>query len=158
MVTGQTFLADIFSIWGIAYFIYDYTTLIRVYGNGSPLLQWHHVGEALIATSYASFPVAAAYITGGGLMQLSSGLLHIHRIISVCNIKISPNLHKALNWSLIVTWAHARLIAFPLVMWRNLFLFPMSFIHAALLLVGFILITMNSIWMMKIAKMKNLAY
>jgi len=158
LVAGRTGLMDAFSIWSIAYIMYDFSTLYKVYGKGSILIQLHHIGEAVIVSAYTGFPVAAAYIVGGGLMQFSSGVLHIHRVCAMAGIQLPKVGQMILNWLLIISWGHSRMIAFPYLMITNIQTFPMSYLHAFLIFVGIVLTIMNGHWMWKIVRMKSLAF
>jgi hypothetical protein len=91
-------------------------------------------------------------------MQLSSGVLHIHRICAMIGLQLPKSLQLALNWTLIISWGHSRLLAFPYLMIHNIQAFSMSYLHAFLLLIGVILTVMNGHWMWKIVRMKSLAF
>jgi hypothetical protein len=136
MLLGRTLLMDVFSIITLGYIVYDYTTIFRVYEKGGVLIQLHHTAEALITVGYGFFPVSAAYIAAGGLMQLSSGILHIQRILSIHGVALPATLASLLKWSLILTWLHSRLIAFVIVMVNNFMHFPMTLFHVFLLIAG----------------------
>jgi len=156
--TSRTGLMDVFSVWSIAYIMYDYCNLWRVYGSQAITIQLHHLAEALIVVAYSSHDEAAAYIVGGGLMQLSSGLLHIQRIVAITGIKLPQSVGFVLRWSLTLCWLHGRLIAFPLLMWKAYTIFPISPLHVALIIAGVALTAMNTFWMYKIFRMKNLGF
>jgi len=158
LVGGRTLYTDYFAVYSIAYIMYDYSTLGRIYGTGSTLIQLHHCAEALIVCSYASYPVAAGYIIGGGLMQFSSGILHIQRILQINGLSIPPVFDSLLKIVLRLAWGHGRLIAFPMMMWNNFWNFPMDVLHIFLLIAGTSLTIMNSLWFIKIWKMKNLSF
>lgn len=172
LVAGRTGLMDAFSVWSIAYIMYDFSTLYKVYGKGSLLIQLHHIGEAVIVSAYTGFPVASAYIVGnfvslsfllickkgGGLMQFSSGVLHIHRVCAMAGVQLPKAGQMLLNWLLIISWGHSRMIAFPYLMITNIQTFSMSYLHAFLIFVGIILTIMNGHWMWKIVRMKSLAF
>ncbi len=138
--------------------MYDYSTLGKVYGAAATLIQLHHCAEALILCSYVSYEVSSAYVIGGGLMQFSSGVLHVQRILMLNGVSLPKTLDMLLKVVLRYTWFHARLWVFPLLMWYNLNKFPIDALHAFLLVAGIALTVMNVLWLVKIWKMKSLSY
>jgi hypothetical protein len=106
---GRTWMMDIFAAWSLGYIVYDYLTLKKVYSSGIFLIQIHHVAEALCVLAYTTdTPYGSLYLLGGGLMQLSSGVLHVQRIWMI-NKMGSKLLLEVWKWFLAATWFHGRL-------------------------------------------------
>jgi len=156
--SSRTLIMDVFNAWSLGYVLYDFLTLTKVYGKGAALIQWHHVGEGLVCYCYVIAPhLASLYLLGGGLMQLSSGILHIQRVFGWF-----PNLPSSITvtwkWFLTCIWAHARLWGFPLCMSIVYRANHVTVIHGLLLLTGTVLTVMNVHWQYKIYRMKSLAF
>jgi len=158
LVGGHTDFLDIFAAWSIGYIIYDFSTLYKTYGKGSAQIQLHHCAEAAIIYLYTVHPLGAYYLVGGGLMQLSSGVLHVQRIMALSGYAKVNMFTRFWTWFLILTWFHARLLAFPYIMYTCYITTPMSPLHAFILFVGTALTVMNTNWMYKIVRMKSLAF
>jgi hypothetical protein len=155
---GQTTIMDVFNAWSIGYIFYDFLTLTKVYGKGASLIQWHHVGESLVCYSYVITPgLGSLYLLGGGCMQLSSGVLHVQRILGFFSTK--PNFFLvSWKWFLTFIWAHSRIWVFPLAMYIVFNANPVGFMHGLLMLTGTVLTLMNAHWLYKIIRMKSLAF
>jgi hypothetical protein len=160
IAAGRTFIMDVFNAWSIGYVTYDFLTLSAIYGKGASLIQWHHVAEAMVCYSYVGHPeLASLYLLSGGTMQMSSGILHIQRILSLFSNKPTAVL-IAWKWFLTAIWAHSRLWAFPLAMYLvySLPSNPVGITHGLLLLTGNVLVVMSAHWLYKIYHMKSLAF
>jgi len=155
---GQTFIMDVFNAWSMGYIFYDFLTLTKIYGKGASLIQWHHVGEALVCYTYVIHPeLGSLYLLGGGCMQLSSGVLHVQRIAMFFSTK--QNLFLIVwKWILTISWAHSRLYIFPYCIYLVYINNELGFMHLLLLVTGTVLTIMNAHWLYKIINMKSLAF
>jgi len=157
LAEGRTSMMDIFACITIGYSLYDFPTLAHTYGRGAALIQLHHCVEVIIVSGYPTSPVASVYLLGGGLMQISSGMIHVERIMTIS--KLPPSLFsRAWRWMLIANWTHSRLIVFPWMMYFCLQTHAIGYLHAFLIFVGTALTLMNAQWLYKIVNIKSLAY
>jgi len=157
IMAGKTWMEDCFAGWSIGYIMYDFPTLFKTYGNGASIIALHHMAEAVIVYTYTVNRIGSLYLMGGGLMQLSSGLLHVQRMMHITGYS-SNAFTRLINWLLIFFWFHARLLIFPYIMYICFRDNPLGFLHIFSLIVGSILCAMNGFWMYKIVRMKSLAF
>jgi len=187
LMAGQTEMMHLFTAWVIGYILYDFPTLGRTFGKGATVIQLHHVAEALIMWSYcAGLRIGSLYVIGGGLMQLSSGMLHIQRLKMISDAArrggpaetvadgaqagsppvmrkdgtpYAPSAFASYwKWPLAAAWLHARLLVFPYLQYVCLGVYPFNALHAFLFIAGVILNVMNASWLHKIIKMKSLSF
>jgi len=185
LLDGRTDMMDFFTAWVLGYFLYDFPTLGATFGRGATIIQLHHCAEAIIMWSYcANMRIGSLYVIGGGLMQLSSGMLHVQRLRSLTqprrkmengqagSPKVSPQASPQMSgregqrdtfaalwkWPLALAWLHARMIVFPSLQWMGLTLLPLDIFHACLLVAGIALTAMNGLWLVKIVRMKSLSF
>jgi hypothetical protein len=154
---GRVWMMDYFQAWSLGYIIYDFQTLKRIFGSGSLVIQLHHVAEAVICYSYTIEKQGVLYLLGGGLMQISSGLLHIQRVSSIINWG-SPTFQFVLKWSLASFWMYGRLVSFSWIQWRSFQIYELTPLHYFCLFTGIILWVMNAHWLWKILSKKSLAF
>jgi len=100
IMAGKTWMEDCFAGWSIGYIMYDFPTLFKTYGNGASIIALHHVAEAVIVYTYTVNRIGSLYLMGGGLMQLSSGLLHVQRMMHITGYS-SNAFTRLINWLLI---------------------------------------------------------
>lgn len=148
---------DFFAGWTVGYIMYDFPELVKIFA-ADPVIQLHHCAELLIVYCYAHQTYGGAYLFGGGLMQLSSGILHIQRILMVTNSIRSPFVLEVLRWLLAAVWIHSRLWVFPKIMYENYQANEMTPLHALCMLAGSILVLMSLFWLFKIISKKSLAF
>eukprot|EP01116_Phalansterium_solitarium_P018053 TRINITY_DN4630_c0_g1_i1.p1 TRINITY_DN4630_c0_g1~~TRINITY_DN4630_c0_g1_i1.p1 ORF type:complete len:265 (-),score=32.80 TRINITY_DN4630_c0_g1_i1:83-877(-) len=153
----RTTLMDFFAGWTIGYILYDFPLLVHLFPD-DPVIQLHHVAELLIVKCYTSTKFGGAYLFGGGLMQLSSGILHIQRIIMVTSSVSNAAVLTALHWLLTASWIHSRLWVFPTIMYKNYEAHPFTPLHAFCFLAGSILVLMSLLWLRKIVMKGNLNF
>jgi len=158
---GRTAMMDIFACITIGYSLYDFPTLAETFGRGAALIQLHHCVEMSIVAAYCgnygTNAVASIYLLGGGLMQISSGIIHVERIMTI--MKAPQSLFTRFwRWVLIANWTHSRLVVWPYLMWYCYNTQPLGVMHVFLLVVGSLLTIMNAQWLYKIVNIKSLAY
>jgi len=161
LAEGRTSMMDIFACITIGYSLYDFPTLAQTFGRGAALIQLHHCVEMVIVAGYCggygTNAVASIYLLGGGMMQISSGIIHIERIMSIT--KAPQTLFTRLwRWFLIANWTHSRLVVWPYMMWYCYNAQPLGVMHVFLIVVGTLLTIMNAQWLYKIVNIKSLAY
>ncbi len=158
LMRGRVWMMDAFAAWSFGYIVYDFHTLKKTFGADAVIIQLHHVAEMVIVYVYTTEPEGALYLLGGGLMQLSSGALHIQRVLSMANYDMGPNGRVIYKWFLTFVWGWARLVSFPYVQYLCFFTHPLTYLHLFCFATGLVLNVMNAFWLWKIFRQKSLAF
>jgi len=157
VLTGTSWLYDLFCGSAIGYVLYDFLWLVSVYGETSVAILLHHCAEMLMLTASIYDPlVGILYTVSGAVMMLSSAMLHVQRICYLAKVSLETLL--IVKYILLFTWVTGRLIATPHLMYIAFSRAPFTYLHAVLLFAGVSLLGMNSLWGWKIATRKNLAF
>jgi len=151
VTTQPTVFLDLFLGWSAGYIVYDFIHTVRVYGEASTLILLHHLAEIIICYGVVSVHrLGSLYLMGGGLMQLSSGVLHVQRLLLMVELNLGSTVNNIIRVILVLSWAHSRVYIFPQLMYLAYLDCEMTLFHGITCLAGVILTIMNTWWLWKI--------
>jgi len=157
LLTGNVKLMEFFCGTSMGYVVYDFTYLVLVYHETSAAILLHHCCEMLILSTYLYNPaLGGTYTVYGGLMMVSSVLLHVQRICYLA--KSNSQIMFAIKMVLLFTWVMGRLVAAPHLVYLAITHIPMTPVHVLMLVASVALLLMNVIWAWRIYKRVDLKW
>jgi len=149
---------DLAAGWITGYDLYDGLVAIPVYGKSATVIILHHTLQVFVFYSYMSEPVGVYFMLGGGIMLVSSGVLHIQRLMSMYGVDVKSVMFKTVNLIMVASWFHTRFTTYFYLAYLAYITHSVTVIHAFNLWVAAAFTIMNVLWLKKMLLMKDLNF